>query len=162
ALHAAGYRISEIVLRGGASRSRIRQLARRIGARLTSLEQPKITADIVWLCVPDHAIASSAGALAGAVSWEGKTALHSRRALSSSVLHVLARRGAKTASVHPFMTFVPGVTPSLAGVGFAVEGGRKAVSAAKRIVSDLGGRAFPIAAKDKALYHAWGVFASPL
>ena len=160
ALHAAGYRVSEIVVRR--PRSRTRQLARRIGARLTSFKQPEIAADIVWFCVPDQAIASSSEVLAEKVNWEGKTALHSSGALSSSVLDTLARGGARTASVHPFMTFVPDVNPSLAGVGFGVEGEPRAVSIATRIVSDLGGRTFPIAATDKALYHAWGVFASPL
>jgi len=159
-LHAAGYRIPEIVSRGSSSRTR--QLAARIGSRVTSFEHPEITADLVWFCVPDHVVASSAQALAETVTWQRRTALHSSGALSSSVLQPLAQRGARTGSVHPFMTFVPDVTPSLAGVSFAVEGERRAISLAKRIVTDLGGRTFPITEKDKALYHAWGVFASPL
>jgi predicted short-subunit dehydrogenase-like oxidoreductase (DUF2520 family) len=36
------------------------------------------------------------------------------------------------------------------------------VKMARRIVKDLGGRAYSIAKADKAAYHAWGTFASPL
>ena len=37
-----------------------------------------------------------------------------------------------------------------------------AVRVARRIVRDLGGRAFSISKKNKAAYHAWGGFISPL
>src|SRR3974390_1109012 len=60
------------------------------------------------------------------------------------------------------MTFVQGSRPSLAGVPFAIEGEAVAVRLARRIVNDLGGNAYPIQKKDKAAYHAWGTFASPL
>jgi predicted short-subunit dehydrogenase-like oxidoreductase (DUF2520 family) len=160
-LRAAGYRITEIVSRDATQR-KARRLARRVGARLTTLHRREITADVIWFCVPDHAIASCAQTLAGRAAWKGKIAWHSSGALSSAELRALSRRGAWTASVHPFMTFVPGVTPALAGAGFAVEGHRRAVSIARRIVADLGGRAFAISARDKAAYHAWGAFASPL
>ena len=160
-LRSADYRITEIVSRDATQR-RARQLARRIGARVTTLHHPEITADVVWFCVPDHAIASCAQAMAGRAAWKGKIAWHSSGALNSSELRALSRRGAWTASVHPFMTFVPGVTPALGGAGFALEGNRKAVSMARQIVSDLGGRAFAISARNKAAYHAWGAFTSPL
>jgi predicted short-subunit dehydrogenase-like oxidoreductase (DUF2520 family) len=60
------------------------------------------------------------------------------------------------------MTFVPGVTPVLAGVPFAVEGDSSAVRVARQVARDLGGAAFVIQKKHKAAYHAWGAFASPL
>ena len=160
-LHSADYRITEIVSRDATQR-RARQLARRVGARVTTLHHPQITADVIWFCVPDHAIASCAQAMAGRAAWKGKIAWHSSGALDSTELRVLSRRGAWTASVHPFMTFVPGVTPALGGAGFAVEGNRQAVSMARQIVCELGGRAFAISARNKAAYHAWGAFASPL
>ena len=70
-LRAAGYRITEIVSRD-ATQPRARQLARRVGARVTTLHRREITADIIWFCVPDHAIASCAQALAGRTAWKGK------------------------------------------------------------------------------------------
>lgn len=112
--------------------------------------------------MPDSAIARAAEKLGDAADWSGKVALHSSGALSSDELAVLRRRGAKVASVHPFMTFVRNSRPSLVGVPFAIEGDRKAVAMAQAIVSDLGGMSFAIAKQNKAAYHAWGMFASPL
>jgi predicted short-subunit dehydrogenase-like oxidoreductase (DUF2520 family) len=161
-LRAAGYKVSEIVSREGkVSRRRAKALARRVGARAAQLGNADITARVVWLCVPDQEIASCARSLGG-LDWEGRIALHSSGALRSDELASLRRQGGRVASVHPMMTFVPGVTPSLAGVGFAVEGDREAVRIARKIVAALGGESFLIAKKDKALYHAWGMFASPL
>jgi predicted short-subunit dehydrogenase-like oxidoreductase (DUF2520 family) len=60
------------------------------------------------------------------------------------------------------MTFVAGVVPDLAGVPFAVEGDLPAVREARGIVHAMGGDAFAIQEKHKAVYHAWGALASPL
>jgi predicted short-subunit dehydrogenase-like oxidoreductase (DUF2520 family) len=100
--------------------------------------------------------------LTRAADWKGKVALHSSGALTSDELFVLRRRGAAVASVHPLMTFVRGSRPSLAGVPFAVEGGTRATRISKAIVKKLQGRAFSIRKSEKAVYHAWGMFASPL
>jgi predicted short-subunit dehydrogenase-like oxidoreductase (DUF2520 family) len=120
-----------------------------------------LDAALIWLCVPDGAISGCAKLLAK-LRVEGKVVLHSSGALTSDELNVLRKRGARVASVHPMMTFVAGVIPSLEGVGFAMEGDREAVRVAKTIVARLGGESFLIAKKDKALYHAWGTFVSPL
>lgn len=161
-LRGAGYTVSEIVSRNrDSSRRRARQLARRVGSRAVVVGSGGIASEIVWLCVPDREIAGCVRSLAG-IEWKGKIAFHSSGALGSDVLGVLRRRGAKVASVHPMMTFVDGVSPSLKGVVFAIEGDRQALGAARRIVRGLGGESFLIAKKDKALYHAWGTFASPL
>lgn len=161
-LRAAGYQVSEIVSRAGSSpRQRARALARRVEARSVVAGESEISASVIWLCVPDGEIAACVRSLA-AVNWTGKIALHSSGAVSSDELAFLRKRGARVASVHPMMTFVPGVRPSLKGVGFAVEGDREAVPVARRIVTKLGGESFMIAKKDKAMYHAWGTFASPL
>lgn len=120
------------------------------------------TADVVWFCVPDSAIALAAREAAHCTKWAGKIALHSSGALTSDELDVLRARGASVASVHPLMTFVRGSNPSLRGVPFAIEGDAVAVRVARKIVRDLGGRAFDIRKSDKTAYHAWGTFASPL
>lgn len=163
ALRQAGYPVSEVVSRDNpASQRRAERLARRTGARATTIRQPRLRADVVWLCVPDRDIASCAKTLAGHGEWDGKTALHASGALSSRELHPLQRRGAAVASVHPLMTFVAGVHPSLAEVPFAIEGDPAAVRVARRMVRDLGGKAFQIEKRDKPAYHAWGAFTSPL
>jgi predicted short-subunit dehydrogenase-like oxidoreductase (DUF2520 family) len=119
-------------------------------------------ANVLWFCVPDAEIALAARSFAGKIRWKGKVALHSSGALTSDELAILRERGAVVASVHPMMTFVRGSRPSLAGVPFAVEGDTAAIRVARRMVKDLGGSAYSIRKKDKAAYHAWGTFASPL
>ena len=39
---------------------------------------------------------------------------------------------------------------------------RRRCDVARRVVEDVGGQAYSIRKKDKAAYHAWGTFASPL
>ena len=60
------------------------------------------------------------------------------------------------------MTFVPGTSPNLSAVPFAVEGDKQAVAAAKQIVKKLGAEVFEIKKQAKVLYHALGSFSSPL
>lgn len=161
-LKRAGYRVGSIVTRtGGKSIRRAKKLARDVGASLL-LDPADVRADIVWFCVPDSQIASAAAWFAESLQQNAQVALHSSGALTSDELKVLRRNGASLASVHPLMTFVPGSRPSLAGVAFAIEGDAKAVRVAGRIVRDLGGYPYPIRKKDKAAYHAWGAFTSPL
>jgi predicted short-subunit dehydrogenase-like oxidoreductase (DUF2520 family) len=161
-LREAGYRVTEVVSRRGeASRRRAQALARKIGATATTFNGPRLTADVVWLCVPDGKIAACARSLASA-EWEGKVALHSSGALTSDELNALRRKGAAVASLHPLMTFVRKVRPMLAGVPFAIEGDIAAIRAGRRIVRDLGGEVFVIEKRYKPAYHAWGAFTSPL
>jgi predicted short-subunit dehydrogenase-like oxidoreductase (DUF2520 family) len=155
--------MDQIVSRGSAaSLQQARRFAREVKAVAVAAARAHIRAEVVWFCVPDGAIASAAASLTGAADWKGKVALHSSGALTSDELGVLRRRGAAVASVHPLMTFVRGSRPALAGVPFALEGDLKAVRTARAIVLELGGRAFPIRKQEKAAYHAWGMFSSPL
>lgn len=162
-LHGAGYAIDQIVSGGQApSLRRARRLAREVGARAVVAARAQIRAEVIWFCVPDAAIASAAESLTGVADWKSRVALHSSGALASDELAVLRRRGAAVGSVHPLMTFVRGSRPSLTGVPFALEGDRRAVQEARAIVRDLRGRPFTIRKEQKAAYHAWGMFASPL
>jgi len=142
-------------------------LAKIVGSHADSIWAAQISADIVWLCVPDSEISRVAQFLAkrfdaNGGGWKKKIALHSSGALTSNELASLRRRGAAVASVHPLMTFVKGSGAALAGVSFAIEGDAAAVRSARQIVNALGGQAFSIRKRDKAAYHAWGTFASPL
>jgi len=163
ALSKSGFRISQILAQDRlASQNKARTLASRVQAQATKLGNPEVHADLIWLCVPDGAIASVARQLARTGSWKGKLAFHSSGALASDELAVLRRRGAAVASVHPMMTFVSRSAPSLKGVAFGLEGDSAAIKAARKIVLTLGGEAFLIRKRDKAAYHAWGAFTSPL
>jgi len=162
-LRRAGYVIESVVAHSrGASFKKAQKLAKQVGAVAAVGLPAALRSDVIWLCVPDGEIARAARALAGKIEWKGKVALHSSGALTSDELSALRRRGAKVASVHPLMTFVRDARPSLAGVPFAMEGDAAAVRVARRIVNDLAGYDYPIRKKDKAAYHAWGAFASPL
>jgi len=162
-LHRGGYAIDQIVARGPkSSLARARSLARAVGATATVAARARLRTEVIWLCVPDRAIAEAAESLAHAADWKGRVALHSSGALTSDELAVLREKGAAVASVHPLMTFVHGSHASLAQVPFAVEGDTRAARSARAIIKDLKGRAFSIRKEKKAAYHAWGMFASPL
>ena len=161
-LRRAGYSIDAIVARPGvASLRRASRLAHQVGSRAV-ISGARIKAGVIWFCVPDGEIAATAQSLALLLRGQAMVALHSSGLLSSDQLGALRRSGANVASVHPLMSFVPGSRPSLAGVSFAMEGDAPAVRMAKRIVKDLRGEPFLIRKRDKAAYHAWATFASPL
>ncbi len=163
AVKRAGYTI-EIVAshRGSVAQTRARRLAKEVGAH-ASIGLPKdLKAGVVWFCVPDAEIARAAKTYARDIAWKGRVVLHSSGALTSDELASLRGRGAAAASVHPLMTFVRGSRPLLKEVPFAIEGDAAAVRLARQFVIDLGGRAYSIRKNDKAAYHAWGTFASPL
>lgn len=163
ALRAAGYRIDTVAARDSAeSRRRAKSLAKKLGAKWCGLDQVKPASDILWLLHTDDALGETARRLARKSGWRGKVVLHSSGALSSEVLYPLRRAGAHTGSLHPMMTFVPGTTPEMSQVPFAVEGDPQAVAAARQIAGHLGAEVFPIRKSAKVLYHALGSFSSPL
>jgi len=159
-LKEAGYSIEAIIARReGKSLTRAKILATRIGTRAV-IGAHELSAQVLWLCVPDAAITRASSSLSGC--FQGKVALHSSGALASDELEPFRKNGVDVASVHPMMTFVKRSRPSLAGVPFALEGDFAAVRTARRIVRDLGAKPFAITKRQKAAYHAWGTFASPL
>jgi predicted short-subunit dehydrogenase-like oxidoreductase (DUF2520 family) len=159
----AGFHVKEIIGRDGkASRTKTANLARAVKAQARTLTRARLDADVLWLCVPDREIKPVAAKLAARQSWKGKIVLHSSGALLSDELDSLRRQGASAASAHPLMTFVHGSNPSLAGIPFGLEGDAKAVRVARRIIRALGAEPFPVSRRNKALYHVWGMFGSPL
>ncbi|MGO9271988.1 MAG: Rossmann-like and DUF2520 domain-containing protein [Terriglobia bacterium] len=99
----------------------------------------------------------------GAGSWKGKVVLHTCGSLPSDVLAPLRRLGAAVGSLHPFQT-VPspeaGVR-NLKGCYWGIEGDAAAVRVARRWVKMMGGRAFPVRADRKILYHAAAFLVCP-
>jgi predicted short-subunit dehydrogenase-like oxidoreductase (DUF2520 family) len=171
ALHRAGFKITEIVSRDlPRSLRKARQLTAKVGAQTVTACSASLDATVLWFCVPDREIHNAAKVMADRLP--GRTAanqknrvryaLHSSGALLSRELNPLRQAGAAIASVHPLMTFVPGVHPSLDDVPFAIEGDEPAVSVARNIVRALGGESFSLPAKRKAAYHAWATLTSPL
>jgi predicted short-subunit dehydrogenase-like oxidoreductase (DUF2520 family) len=163
-LQAAGFRIPEVISREAArSKRRAQRLAKKVGGRAVDLSAARLDADVIWLCVPDREIARCAQHLAVTrAKWNETIVLHSSGALGSNELDALRRQGAQVGSAHPLMTFVGHGDEPMQGVAFAVEGDRKATKAASAMIRAMGARVYPIRRPDKAAYHAWGAFASPL
>jgi len=163
ALRAAGYWIDAVAGRANAqSRKRAGSLAKKLGAKAVALEDVRPDSHIIWICHTDDVLANTAKWLAHKPGWKGKIVFHSSGAITSEVLSPLKRAGASIASLHPMMTFVPGVTLKMQDVPFAVEGDSRAVTVARKLVRDLGAEAFTIQKAAKPLYHALGSFSSPL
>jgi len=161
-LYRTGYPINAIVKRATTRVTHLKALARRVEADYITICERPLDSDIVWLTVPDDAIAEVARQLAASQAWNSKIVFHSSGALTSEELAALRKKGAAVASAHPLMSFVRGRAPSWQEVAFAIEGDAPAVRAAFDIAQDLGGKPFKIQKKNKALYHAFGAFASPL
>jgi predicted short-subunit dehydrogenase-like oxidoreductase (DUF2520 family) len=184
ALAKAGYRISEIIVRkasservalrgrgrvfsrgtaGDSVRDSVRLLARKVGARISTMESARLEADGLWFAVPDSQIRGAAESMARNARARGlRFAFHSSGALASSELGQLGKFGVGIASVHPLMTFVAGAKPSLTGVPFAIEGDAAAIRVAQAIVRELGADSFVVATRHKAAYHTWATMTSPL
>jgi predicted short-subunit dehydrogenase-like oxidoreductase (DUF2520 family) len=166
ALHDAGFRVTEIITRDDAASLRsARALAKRVGAKASRVVDAKLDASVIWICVPDAAIASVASELAKRpVGWKKKTVFHASGALTSAELTALKKKGATVGSLHPMNTFIAATQPRLAGTPFGVEGDAVAVRAGLEIARKINGRAevFTLKPDAKVLYHAVGSFSSPL
>lgn len=182
ALHRSGYPILALVARHKRKAEKAFELLRhekprwddkyRTGDDINSIAAPPVvlaakdlvllpTSDVILICTPDDEIEDLAQGLARHA--RTGTVLHTSGALSSDVLVPLARAGLNTGSVHPLVSVSDprAGADALCGAFFCVEGDRKAVRLARRIVADLNGIAFSIPSESKALYHAAAVIASP-
>lgn len=163
ALFAAGGTLDEIVL---TSRDGRKPPASGWASLCVTVSRARLTADVLWLCVPDAAIARVTHQLvrraAGQNGMTGRIILHSSGVLSSAVLEEAAQAGAAAASVHPLMTFPTRTPVPVQGVPFGVEAEPATRRVVNRIIRRVGGRPFPVEASAKALYHAVGMLVSPL
>lgn len=125
----------------------------RAGHRVVQIgrDTPIPTTAVVWLTVPDLAIAQVAAQVPAAA-----IVLHASGATGLDVFGDRPRAG----SLHPLMTF-PGPelsTPDLTGVPAAIAGDPPALEAARAIARSLGMDPF-IVPGDRRLYHAAAVLA---
>jgi predicted short-subunit dehydrogenase-like oxidoreductase (DUF2520 family) len=161
ALIAAGVPLNEVVARHSSRGSG------RSGLPLITLDRAHLQADVLWLCVPDAAIAQVTRRLVQRVvargsNLNGQIVVHSSGALSSEVLQAAARAGGSVASVHPVMSFPTRTPVALGGAPFGVEADAAGRRILNPIIRQIGGRPFAIRAESKVLYHAVGVLSSPL
>lgn len=173
ALERIGYNITAVVAR---ERSHARRATRLLSSRppaLGSSELGKIPdSDILIIATPDDGVAEIAYRISAVrerprpdhprASARKRVALHVSGALSSDSLAPLRARGFAVGSLHPLVSVSDAASGAdgLRGAFYCVEGDAAAVRVARRVVRDLGGRAFSVNPSDKALYHAAAVVAA--
>jgi predicted short-subunit dehydrogenase-like oxidoreductase (DUF2520 family) len=162
-LHTAGYRIADLVVRRKPSAAQTK-LAQDVGASLVQFAQwQNSTAQTIWLCVPDDALAETVGSLHQPAHLAARTWLHTSGSRSYRELLPLKSRTTVIGAAHPFRSFPQAERAELSETYFGIEGEKAARDAATAMVWRMGGLPFTLkAGTDKALYHAFGTFASPL
>ena len=182
ALSQAGYTINLVVARSAAGANEAGALLKTTSEHVGTKGLSKIplrsrelisSSSVLIVATPDDAISSVAKDLAealrsvrlppGARSPRPSSAVHTSGALSSRALQPLQAQGLSIASMHPMISISEknGAGDSLSRAFFSLEGDPAAIRIGKRMVQDLGGRSFVIDARDKPLYHAAAVMASP-
>ena len=175
ALDSCGYTVSALVSRRPARARRVaRTLAGPRPLALSAAELDRLPdTDILIIATPDDQIEATAVRLAASLDKAAarptarprratRVALHASGALSSDNLDPLRACGFSVGSLHPLVSVSDPRTAldSLRGAFYCVEGDAAAVRLARRVVRSLGGQAFSVRARDKALYHAAAVLAA--
>lgn len=163
ALAACGHDVVAVVTR---QTKHARRAAALIGSRTHALTISQLDAlppvDLLFITTPDDAITETAASLAAVRRADGSNrpvALHMSGATSSEALAPLRESGFYIGSMHPLASISEPVSgaENLRSAFYCLEGDRKAVSTARRLVRELGGKSFSIKTSDKALYHAAAV-----
>ncbi len=156
----AGQRVAAIA-------SRRPEAARAIAAAVTgcrahaSPQAAADEADLVFLTVPDDAIAP----VAAAIAWRAdQSVVHCSGATEVAALASAAARGARTGGFHPLQSFADPET-ALAGLAacvIAIEAEEAALRATlEALARDLRARPIVLPPGARARYHCAGSFASP-
>ena len=120
-----------------------------------------VDSKILIITTQDEELPSAVRSLADKVRPD-TVVFHTSGSISSEILKPFARRGCAAASMHPLASITnwkDGVE-RFPGAYFCLEGDKKAVAAARRIVKKIGGKPFSIRSDEKALYHAAAVTAA--
>ncbi len=155
----AGYTVNAVYSRTPA---RAQALAQQVGARLApDLAGLARSADLIFLAVPDDALAGVDAA--GAGHWQpGSGVVHHSGLHGATLLEHAAADGALTGTLHPLQAITDPVSALklLPGTFFGVSGAPALLPILRAFVQALGGRPLTIPDAAKPLYHAAAVFAS--
>ncbi len=160
ALSNNGYTIENLVGRKIENIQRIAEIIIPTPELLTSDEYSKITSEVILIATQEFEIENAAQKLAESLR-NKPFVFHTSGALSSDILQALKNSGCKTGSIHPLVS----VSDAFLGAErfesayFCVEGDEESLKIAEKIVADLNGKSFRVAAEYKTLYHAAAVTA---
>ena len=154
----AGYHILSVHSHSYEDAARVASTLRQSEAVSNPVDTTR--ADIVFLTVPDDAIAS----VCESIAWPAScSVVHCSGALSLDVLNAATQAGAATGSLHPLQTFAAGAEHAgrLSDISYALEASTpKLHDTLQDLVVALGGRPQWISGADKPLYHASAAMAS--
>ncbi len=132
--------------------------------RYTQVPPEPLGAQVIFLAVPDSAIAGTAERIAEQwkESCKGLVFYHFSGLYTSELLDPLVRYGAETGSLHPLQSIMEEglVRESIREAFFIFEGSPKALAAADDLISSLSSNLLPISREDKIIYHTAAVIAS--
>jgi predicted short-subunit dehydrogenase-like oxidoreductase (DUF2520 family) len=149
------------IIQGRTGRGRHAQWTRALP--LVSFDRACLDAKLIWLCVPDSAIAKVAAQIVKQrSSLNGQIVIHSSGALSAQALKTVEAAGASIGAAHPMMTFPTRTPIPLAGVPFAVEAEASTRRTLNSVIRRIGGWSFAIEPGSKPFYHLAGMLSSPL
>ncbi|HLG71871.1 MAG TPA: DUF2520 domain-containing protein [Chloroflexota bacterium] len=153
ALERAGYPVVAVASRSEPSAERLAgRLAR---CHVIPVEEAADTAEVVFLTVPDDAIAEAAAR----IRWRpGSAAVHCSGATEINVLARAAELGAEIGGFHPLQTFA-GADAELTGIRVAIEAEGRLRQTLQEMAASLGCTPLELRPGDRALYHASGAFA---
>ena len=158
AFHAAGWPVSAV-----ASRSPDRRVAFQSavpGAKAFAEPAGVLDdADIVFLTVPDDAIAPLAASVR---LYSGQALVHTSGLLPAAVLEPARAAGTLLGSFHPLVAFADAerATAALRGATIAVEGDEALVAVLAELAQAIGAQPVSVPARGKAAYHAAAVLAA--
>jgi len=161
ALSRAGYSIDRFVVRSEHRPARFLDQFNELPAVVRWANLKGINSDLIFITTQDSEILNAAKNLKPFVK-NGQTVFHTSGSMSSSALDELKDTGAAVGSIHPVVAISDAVSGSerFKDSYFCVEGDDTALAVARDIVSDLGGNAFSVETRFKALYHAGAVMAA--
>ncbi|MDD9936176.1 MAG: DUF2520 domain-containing protein [Myxococcales bacterium] len=142
-----------------ATPARARRLAARLGGDAVETRELVARCDLVFLAVPDDALAE----LARVLPWRSEQrVVHLSGALELVVLEPARQAGARAGCLHPLQSFPEpfGAAERFTGICCGVEGDGPLGDELAALCTSLGARPLRLEGVDRAGYHLAAVFAS--
>lgn len=158
ALTRAGWDVGAVASRDTAARDRFAALvpgARRFAEPQAVLDD----AELIFLTVPDDALAELAG---GLLLYSGQALVHTSGALPASVLRPAMAAGTSIGSFHPLVAFADHdrALADLPGATVAIEGDESLLPLLAELAESIGARPVRLPPGGKPAYHAAAMLAA--